>query len=242
MHKLLFILLFLFPLPSFGEETPKKFFSEGFVSELGVSGKSIVPLKESKKEKKSLSKKKQKGEVAQESLSPFEKSSKKELSPSILLEDEGVPVHSLGLIVDGQKREHFKAHLETLIDTASRFHLLVSQVAAIGLILPGKEGINLGDFMHSPHAFSLLALEGQLAPYAALPESLGKIERSPTWVVNTADGAVLVEGYEKIWKLFNKKGEFLGLNENLPALQAKQQKMLRDLEQEEAPKETLSPL
>ncbi len=109
-------------------------------------------------------------------------------------------------------------------------------------MLPGKEGINIGEFMHSPHAFSLMALEGQLAPYAALPEKIAHIERSPTWVINTAQGAVLVEGLEKIWTLFNKKGEFLGLNENLPALQAKQQDMLRELEHKDLSKETLSPL
>ncbi|MCB0334147.1 MAG: hypothetical protein KDD55_11645, partial [Bdellovibrionales bacterium] len=228
MYKVLFVVLLFLPVSSFADETPKKFFKEGFVSELGVSGKSIEPITKSKKKTKALSKKKQQEPDAPKLVKPLEKASEAKSSPSFLLEEEGVPVHSIGLIVDGQKREHFKTHLETLIDTASRFDLLVSQVAAIGLILPGKEGISISDFMHSPHAFSLLALEGQLAPYAALPESFGHIERSPTWVVNTSKGAVLVEGYEKIWKLFNKKGEFLGLNENLPALQAKQQKLVEE--------------
>ncbi|MCB0332817.1 MAG: hypothetical protein KDD55_04910 [Bdellovibrionales bacterium] len=139
---------------------------------------------------------------------------------SLLLEDPGVAVHSIGIVLDGTDQEHFRKHLETLIDTATRFEFLVSQVAAIGLMLPGKSTFHMNDFIFSPHAFSLMALEGQLAPYPALPNGLGSIKRSPTWVINTVEGTVLVEGYEKIWKLFNSKGEFLGF-EDLPSIFSK---------------------
>lgn len=129
---------------------------------------------------------------------------------SILLDDEGIPVHSIGLIINATEENHFRRNIEVLIETASKFELLVSQVAAIGFGIPGAKSVSVGDVIYSPHAFALVALEGQIAPYAVLPPKLDHLKRSPTWVVNTSQGGYLIEGYEPIWRLFNKRGEFIG--------------------------------
>lgn len=184
--------------------SPHGFFPQSFVN--GTSQASNSPSLQNKKSQLQIPLQKVNGEKPQGGV----ENALLEERPDDIVEGAGIGVHSIGLIVNGLEQAHFKKELETLIDTATRFDLLVSQVAAIGLGLPGVSDVNLSDFMFSPHALSLVALEGQLAPYPALPTELAQIKTSPTWVVNTEKGTFFIEGFEPIWTLFNSKGEFLG--------------------------------
>lgn len=112
------------------------------------------------------------------------------------------------MIINGRDRAHFAKHVGNLAHIASTFDLIISQVAAIGMFVPGKENPLIDGLYFSPQAFSIIALQGQLAPYLSMPRDLD-IERSPTWVFNTAEGTVLLDGIEQFWLFLNKKGDYV---------------------------------
>ncbi|MCB0355106.1 MAG: hypothetical protein KDD64_16355 [Bdellovibrionales bacterium] len=121
----------------------------------------------------------------------------------------GDKIYSIGLLVNGVDKDHLMKHAQTAVDVAAKHDLIISQIAAVGLIQPGKKNVvNAAPLFNSPLAFSVIALDGHFFPLLKMPDDF-PVTRSPTWVINTAKGSILIEGLENIDKMINQYGEYV---------------------------------
>ncbi len=234
-HILCTILILLLPL-SLNAQSPKKpkdLFGGDFVTKGMNTKKDLAPPKVQKK----IDRKKTTNPLALSvTIPPQEQTNTKDAQEFSYLDEPGIPIKSIGVIINARDRAHFSKHVGNLVHIASTFDLIVSQVAAIGMFVPGKENPLMSGLYFSPQSLALIALQGQMAPYLSMPRDLD-IERSPTWVFNTAEGTVLLDGIDAFWLFLNRKGEFIDRD---PDEVAKQIAPVVDtLVTEEAPSETI---
>lgn len=190
-------------------QSPEDIFRDDFVREGQGKKTSNLPSSSKKKSHRPLFSEKEKQEVSdvKDALSLGEDADIEDVL-SAYWEKDGIPLASIGLVVNARDREHFTKHLSNLIHIAATFDLVVSQVAAVGYYVIGRENPSADGFAFSPQAIGLISVGGTIAPYNTLPKGFD-IERSPTWVFNTSQGTILLEGYEKFWLYLNKKGNFV---------------------------------
>ena len=200
----LFVALALVNSPMvLSEERPDSFFKKDYLSE---SQKPQKP-KAKKAQKESSLSNDQKVDQSPKNILDQEEG-EVESGSLAYLEEKGIPIRTIGVVINGRNREHFAKHVGNLVHVASSLDLIVSQVAAVGMFVPGKENPLMDGLYFSPQALGLIALQGQLAPYLEVPKKFD-IDKSPTWVLNTAEGTVLIEGLDQFWLYLNRKGEYV---------------------------------
>jgi hypothetical protein len=143
----------------------------------------------------------------------------KNLVPSVsdneLIGDESnvVSVHSIGLIINGDDKEHVERNLDSLNLFNINTNVPVSKIYFIAhpnKILDVfsrlyKLGFSLNE--QERHESALIMLNQHYMPN--LPEQFSHIEYSPTWILDTEFGLIFLEGAkQEIRKYFNEKGQF----------------------------------
>ena len=111
----------------------------------------------------------------------------------------GSKVLAIGIVVGGDGSEKSHENLLALKELAIRFELPVSEVLVVG-------GIGLEN--DQPILAALGVMGGQIKIVETAEEEY-PIKQSPTWIVETAQGKVLLEGIDSIDKFFNSRGEFV---------------------------------
>ncbi|MDC0357847.1 hypothetical protein OAO01_03455 [Oligoflexia bacterium] len=121
----------------------------------------------------------------------------------------GIPLKSIGVILNSSDNMHFLSNLKNLIQTAIKYDLSISRVYAIGK-LPRLDA-DEEQFSYTKDMFTLWLLDGLLLPSDKIPKEYN-VTRSPTWILNTSEGEILLEGMLTLEKHLNSKGEFVDKN------------------------------
>lgn len=111
----------------------------------------------------------------------------------------GAKVVSIGLVSSAMDKEHLRENLETMSSAMKRYDLVQGAIWMIG---PKK-------------AYDRLELEQMMGEYSlSLPDVTKNkpvtvdIKLSPTWILHTTEGRVLLEGL-KLERYINSRGEFV---------------------------------
>ncbi len=153
---------------------------------------------------------------------------KQSSSSSMGLEQEGLGVFDVGMVLSGDDYGHFLKSLTDLNNLAKDRGIPFGRIQIVGnpqKTLKNFDRLSTGSFdmkdlrewdgmgvpSSGPIDFgSFYALVEKLK-FAGYPSSeYGKLTRSPTWIVRTEKGIFVLEGLSRgIEELFNEQGEFL---------------------------------
>jgi len=120
----------------------------------------------------------------------------------------GEPITALGGILDAQQREHFRTELAKLIGVASDNNIVLGKVYAIGPISSIIDKKTKIPFADRKEMFKFAVMEGLLYPSEEIPERYN-IKLSPTWIIRTEKGEILLEGIGNLASFINERGEFI---------------------------------
>ncbi|MBX7145098.1 MAG: hypothetical protein K1X79_11655 [Oligoflexia bacterium] len=110
-----------------------------------------------------------------------------------------IPVNGIGLVVNSLVKEHYEETLSKLISLADMHKLKISTV------------YTMGDFeitTSSPALPAIVARGGVVRVVNEIPNGYD-ISLSPTYIVKTAEGEILLEAVPNLDRYFNNQGEFL---------------------------------
>lgn len=122
---------------------------------------------------------------------------------------DGERILSLSLLVAAHDPEHFAKVYQEYLDNSQRLKLPVRDVFLIGDPQPIFNTKALSRF--EEHAIK------PVIRYAdSVPEPFRNAHSSPTLVVETRAGVVLLEGYRSLLEFFNERGEFVAPRSSSP--------------------------
>jgi len=110
----------------------------------------------------------------------------------------GNKIINLGLVVNGINKKHFTQVMEKFMTAVDDFDLDAGHIYFNGFY-------NTDD---SSTTLPLVARGASVTFHYSIPEQFN-ISLSPTWIVQTADGLILLEGIKNLNRYINKKGEFV---------------------------------
>jgi len=114
-------------------------------------------------------------------------------------ETAGIPISEVKVFVNAIERSHFLDVVAEYGSIAAKYNLTSSGLIAVGGFF-GRDDV-------PPEMTRLLLLGTPVAPFGLVPPKY-KVERSPTWVLTTEKGEIVIEGFMSIDKFLNRKGEF----------------------------------
>ena len=121
------------------------------------------------------------------------------ISPADLL--HGIKVLRIGAIINGMEEGHRNEMISKLVNFSISSHLPLYKAYVVGPMLGSG---NSGDL------FALSLQGGTLEGVTAPPQEY-TVTRSPTWILETEKGDVLLEGLPEIEKFINSQREFVGV-------------------------------
>lgn len=110
-----------------------------------------------------------------------------------------VPVNAIGLVVNSMQKDHYEETLAKLLALADNHKLKISTI------------YTLGDFevaTSSPALPAIVARGGVVRVVNEIPNGYD-ISLSPTFVVKTGEGEILLEAVPNLERYFNNQGDFL---------------------------------
>lgn len=128
--------------------------------------------------------------------------SSKEVVPPVELTalDKTHKVRSIGAILNALDKAHFQEKIRELGDVVARFDFDVGFIWAIG---------SFENLTTTEDVAPLVARNGVIELADRPPERYAHVERSPTWIVRTPDGDIILEGTGPLAHHFNVRGEFI---------------------------------
>ncbi len=114
-------------------------------------------------------------------------------------ETAGIPISEVKVFVNAFERSHLLDVVSEYGSIAAKYNLTSSGLIAVGGFF-GRDDM-------PPEMTRLLLLGTPVAPFGLVPPKY-KVERSPTWVLTTEKGEIVIEGFMSIEKFLNRKGEF----------------------------------
>lgn len=125
-------------------------------------------------------------------------------SPELELEMEPIPVHSIGAILSSMDKEHFLECMKELTDVAIDTDRMIAKIYTLGDMrnLEAAKG----------YIYKIVARSGELLVRDKVPKRYSKVTMSPTWILKTAKGEILLEATGPLAANFNSKGEFVDKN------------------------------
>ena len=111
----------------------------------------------------------------------------------------GLPISEVRVFVNAMERSHLLDVVAEYGSLATKYDLTSSGLISVGGFFKRDE--------IPPELTRLLLLGTPIAPFGLVPPKY-KVERSPTWVLVTAEGEIVLEGFMSIDKFLNRKGEF----------------------------------
>lgn len=191
MASKLSVIFFILSASPVGAESkdPDSFFKDGFVSGILTEKKhSVVSPKKSKK----------KNAVVQEGREAAEK----DVSPLGAVPEiqSGTPVRGISAVIETRDKKHAEQMMNSLKNLVLETLIPVREVYLLG----STKGCDI-----KQASFVLTMAGGRTFVTTALPQRLASIERSPSWIVSTSEGEILLEGIENISDYISTKGEFI---------------------------------
>lgn len=188
-------LFFLILLPSvtLAQETPNEFYPKGYVT----SNDRI----EQSPQKKQLNKRKTKTSEPSETKSDHnfielsEDEYLDEEPPSHLEKSELLPISKLSIVLNGADKAHFDTFLKLYHEITVKYSLPTGTIYSVG----GLENLSQLSQLWVP-----LTVSG--ATFELLEKAPYELQRSPSWIIDTEKGRVLLEGEEDLKKHLNAKG------------------------------------
>lgn len=110
-----------------------------------------------------------------------------------------VPVQSVGAILNSLDSAHYLKSLEQLTELAISRDMSIGKIYALGDLKVASE---------NPYVGKIIARGGIIHIVSNVPKGYA-VSLSPTWIVKTAEGEVLLEAVGALDKYFNQRGEFL---------------------------------
>ncbi|MBN8549124.1 MAG: hypothetical protein J0M12_07415 [Deltaproteobacteria bacterium] len=110
-----------------------------------------------------------------------------------------LPVRSIGGVLNSADAEHYEKSLQQLSEFAEKKNLDVGTIYTLG---------DMKTATNSPFIPKLVARGGVVRIVSNIPKGYD-VSLSPTWVVKTSEGEVLLEAVGSLDKYFNPQGEFL---------------------------------
>lgn len=111
---------------------------------------------------------------------------------------KGKQVITIGAIIDGTNKRHYEQCIQSLFKLSDKFEFDLDKIYITSLLNNiDKESI-----------LSLLVRGATVSPVPAPPEEYN-VTASPTWIVQTEDGQVVLEGIVDLGRYFNSRGEFV---------------------------------
>jgi len=194
-------------------KAPKEFFKKGYVNDPQAdvardSAESVPKNQEGQNETDLLTPKLLEGLKQPKPPTPQPEKPESEITPAPdeaaadVMEKEGRKVKSLSIILSPDNVEHFRKHYKEFLKLRDNYGLILKNVYIVGdaeklLDSPENEVFSEG-------------VEGGIFRYLnELPPPFAKVQTSPTYVLDTSQGGILVEGFSSILRCFNKRGEFI---------------------------------
>ncbi len=115
-----------------------------------------------------------------------------------LPKEDYLPVHRINLVVDGTDMDHLFESLRYYESTLRQFDLPAGAVKAAGLTAIPSRDVPF-EWMR------IIARGGSLGTDWGAVEEHG-IERSPSWILETSEGKVILDGYVSIDRFLSPKG------------------------------------
>jgi hypothetical protein len=124
-----------------------------------------------------------------------------------------VAVRSVGVILNSDDSEHVKTHSQELQEFNSKMNIPVSKVYLIGatdkFMEPFSRLIKLGFSAKKEEQYESALVLSNISYLPNVPNEYEGVEYSPTWLLDTEYGLILVEGEQKKLKsYFDDKGNF----------------------------------
>ena len=112
----------------------------------------------------------------------------------------GIPIKWIGAVLATQDQQHFQNSVNDLIMNSDKYDLSLGEITLVG---PPKGLSGKTDLIMA------LTVREAGTSFRSKPPEEYKIERSPTWIIGTAEGEILLEGAGPLSRFLNDKGEFV---------------------------------
>ena len=204
-----FLLFLLLVAPALGNAEPKKhneFFEHDYAG-------SVMDPKSNKKPRKRASSEDNLGITPEASSTPAIKatfsapSENEPATPSPTPDEnelkdrmEAMPVKSIGALLNAKPSEKLFNDMRQLIDISLKYNYPVGEVTIIGSVPRSKTDMEI---------MGVSVRGGKLQALTKLPHKYRQVTRSPTWILETGSGEILLEGFANPQKFLNSRGEFV---------------------------------
>lgn len=118
-------------------------------------------------------------------------------------EAEGIKALSISLIVNSDDREHYFKALKELLEVSKLRKIDTGAVMALG----NHQQKLFQDIKYRELHIEVLKQKGRFSYPKEMPDQYKTVKLSPTWVVQTEKGRIILEAPGRLRKFFNKKGE-----------------------------------
>lgn len=115
-------------------------------------------------------------------------------------EGKSLPIVRIGVILNTLNQQHASEVLDELSALATKYDYEIGTIFSIG---------NPGSVAHSDAFMKLLLRGAKLHDQVRVPEAYNAVRLSPTWIVQTQDGQVLLEATGPLKSFLNERGELL---------------------------------
>ena len=124
----------------------------------------------------------------------------------------GIPVESISLIVNGLDKKHFFSCLKDLYELCERTGMRIDTVYVVGnldsVIDPALKAMSWPRGVQDQPLIGINLYGGKLAVVEEPPKEY-PVRLSPSWVVNTKEGAYILEAIGGYKKYFNNRGQLV---------------------------------
>ena len=110
----------------------------------------------------------------------------------------GAKVISLGIVVNSLDENHLERHLNTLIKTSTKLDLDINEVDFVGI----------DNDITKKFGLAIVSRFGQ-GNFMSAPPAEYNISTSPTWILQTENGQILLEGIDNPESYINSNAEFI---------------------------------
>jgi hypothetical protein len=120
-------------------------------------------------------------------------------TPAELTDLDAPKVQSIGVIVDVNTPEHFQSVADALVEMSDANDIVLGTVWALSAT---------AIYMHP--AYNKLHARGMIHnTVEKLPEKYSQVKNSPTYIIETEQGEILLEGVTKLDRYINSNGQFI---------------------------------
>lgn len=119
---------------------------------------------------------------------------------SVMDQTQALAILSVSAILSSKEPEHLFAKLKEFTDTVFEYKLKPDKIYVVGFI---------NRITDAPLDWAKISIKGgQIAIVDQVPEKY-PVKLSPSWIIETKKGEILIEGEQKLSNYMNAKGEFL---------------------------------